>query len=161
MDYAERYADSGRFPRAGWYPDADTGIYPVLDGYAGDQRYAGEPPAPAADHRPARPPELNHDPAYPALAGYLPALRELAGSPAAGPPPGRLARLRLDRWILAGGGLAATVAVLVAFATADGSAAANNAKTADTAKSAHTVMTAQTETARAALSGCVSPAAGR
>ena len=139
MDYAERYADSGRFPRAGWYPDADTGIYTVLDGYGGDQRYAGEPPAPAADHRPARPPELNHDPAYPAPAGYLPAR------------PGRLP----------GGGLAATVAVLVAFATADGSAAANNAKTADTAKSAHTVMTAQTETARAALSGCVSPWAGR
>ena len=145
MDYAERYADSGRFPGAGCYPDADTGIYRVLDGYAGYQRYAGEPPAPAADRGPARPLEVNHDPAHPAPAG----------SPAAGPPPGRLARLRLDRWIVAGGGLAATVAVLVAFATAGGSAASNTAKTADT------VMTAQTATARAALSGCVSPGAGR
>ena len=163
MEFGEQYADSGRFPPAGWYPDADTGIYPVLDGSAGCQTHAGEPPAPGADSRPARPtvdrlpvrpPEVDHDPAHPAPAGYPPMLGELAGSPAAGPPPGRLARLQLDRWILAVGGLAATVAVIVAFATAGGSATADTAKTAQTA-------TARTATARAALPGCVPPRAGR
>jgi hypothetical protein len=153
MEYGQQYADSGRFPRAEWYPDADTGTYPVLDGYPGHQGYAGEPPAPAADRRPARPPEVDHDRARPVPAGYPLVLRELAGSPAEGPSPGRLARLRPDRWILAGGGLAAMVAVVVAFATAGGSAA-NTAKTAQTA-------TAQTATAHAVLPGCVSPRAGR
>jgi hypothetical protein len=159
-----RYADSGRFPRAGWHPDADTGIYPVLDGYPGHQRFAGEPPAPGAHQRLARPPELDHDqahlapvgypPARRAPAGYPPALGELAGFPAAGPPPGRLARLRPDRWILAIGGLAAAVAVIVAFATAGGSTTANTAKTAQTA-------TTRTATTHAVLPGCVWPRAGR
>jgi hypothetical protein len=163
MEFGEQYADSGRFPPTGWYPDADTGIYPVLDGSTGYQGYAGEPPAPRVDCRPARPavdrvparpPEVDHDPAHPAPAGYLPTLGELTGSPAMGPPPGRLARLPLDKWILAVGGLAATVAVIVAFATAGGSATADTAKTAQTA-------TAHTATTRAALPGCVSPRAGR
>ena len=163
MEYGEQYADSGRFPPTAWYPDADTGIYPVLGGYADYPGYAGEPPAPEADRRPARPagadrlparpPEVDHDPARSAPAGYPPSHREPAGSPA-DPPPGRLARLRPDRWILAAGGLAATVAVIVAFATAGGSATAN------TAKPAHT-STAHTSTARAAPPGCVSPRAGR
>jgi hypothetical protein len=159
MEFGEQYADSGRFPPTRWYPDADTGIYPVLDGYAGYQMDADEPPAPeadrrsarppGADRRPARPPEVDHDPARPAPAGYPRVLSELAGSPAAGPPPGRVARLRPDRWILAVGGLAATVAVIVAFATAGGSAAANTAQPANTA------------TAHTALPGCVPPGAGR
>jgi hypothetical protein len=169
-----RYADSGRFAPTDWYPDADTGIYPVLDGYPGYQRYAGEPPAPGAHQRPVRPPELDHDPAHlapvgylpahlapvgylparQAPAGYLPVRDELAGSLAAGPPPGRLARLRPDRWILAIGGLAAAVAVIVAFATAGGSTTANTAKTAQTA-------TTRTATTHAVLPGCVWPRAGR
>ena len=144
-----RPAPAGRFPRAGWYPDADTGIYPVLDGYPGCQGYAGEPPAAGADRQPAGPPEIAHDPAHPAPAGDPAVRTELAGSPAAGPQPGRLARLRPDRWIVACGGLAATVAVVVAFATAGGSPTANTARTAQTAP------------AHAALPGCASPGAGR
>jgi len=80
--------------------------------------------------------------------------REPAGSPTADPPHGRLARLRPDRWILAAGGLAAAVAVIVAFATAGGSATADTAKTAQTA-------TAHTATVRADLPGCIPPRAGR
>jgi hypothetical protein len=84
------------------------------------------------DHDQAHLAPVGYPPARLAPAGYPPPLGELADFTAADPPPGRLARLRPDRWILAIGGLAAAVAVIVAFATAGGSAT-NTAKTAQTA----------------------------
>ena len=61
----------------------------------------------------------------------------------------QLARLRLDRWLIAGGSLAAAVAVIIAFATAGGSAATPRSGTA------------QTGTTHAVQPACVSPGTGR
>jgi hypothetical protein len=60
----------------------------------------------------------------------------------------QLARLRLDRWLIAGGSLAAAVAVIAAFLTAGGSGAAPGYRTA------------QTGTTHVAQPVCVSPAPG-
>jgi hypothetical protein len=60
----------------------------------------------------------------------------------------QLARLRLDRWLIAGGSLAAAVAVIIAFATAGGSAVTRG------------TGTAQTGTTHAVQPACVSPATG-
>jgi hypothetical protein len=60
----------------------------------------------------------------------------------------QLARLRLDRWLIAGGSLAALVAVIVAFAVAGGSAATRGSGTA------------QTGATHAGQPACVSPATG-
>jgi hypothetical protein len=178
-----RYADSGLRPDSTLPPDADAGTYPVLDRYAGYERYAddqpGQPQAAAEEHsftrayaRPANPrqaPPSSHDQdpwsrgprpaALPPLADLAWAQPPSADSASDRGPLGehaqelplaaRLARLRLDRWILVGGGLAATVAVVVAFATAGGSSTATpGARTAQTATT-HTVQPA-----------CVSPAPG-
>jgi hypothetical protein len=152
----------GRGPGAGLRADAETGTYPVLDRYAGYERFAGEPSAQpeAAGERPftrvyARPadprrarlpgdddqrrtgrrgqPPAGRYPAESARAGYPAELPRpdcpAVGYPAAAGLGSRLAGLRADRWIIAGGSLAATVAVVVAFATAGGSATAHPATT--------------------------------
>lgn len=112
----------GRFPRVAWYPDADTGTYPVLDWHAGYERYAGDrsarPGAPAGERPLTRP-----------YAGPADPRQARPADDAIEPPlTARLSRLRPDRWILAGGSLAAAVAVVVAFATAGGSTAPVPAK---------------------------------
>lgn len=171
----------GRDPGAGSRADAETGMYPALDRYAGYERFAGEPSAQPeaarerpftrvyarpADPRRARRPGDEHQrrtgrhgqppagryPAESARASY-PAESPRPDCPAAGYPAAaglgfRLARLRADRWIIAGGSLAATVAVVVAFVTAGGSAAAHPA----------TTRTAATHVIQPA---CVSPAPRR
>lgn len=112
----------GRFPRVAWYPDADTGSYPVLDWRAGYERYAdalsAQPRAAAGERSLTRPYAGPADPRQARPAG------DVIESPLAA----RLSRLRPDRWILAGGSLAAAVAVVVAFATAGGSSAPVPAK---------------------------------
>jgi hypothetical protein len=219
-----RYADSGSLPEGApppdddrlpkgapppddsRLPDADTGTFPVLDWYAGYERYADdqsgqsqagaeEPSFTRAYARPADPrqappsshdqdpptshdqdPPTSHDQDPPtshdqdpwsrgSRPAALPPLTDLASAqlPPADfasdrhslgehaqelPLAARLARLRPDRWILAGGGLAATVAVIVAFTTAGGSTATPGARTAQTA-TLHTIQPA-----------CVSPVPG-
>jgi hypothetical protein len=229
----DRVADGGRFPGAGSRADSDTGVYPVIDwyagyeGFAGDQagdrptaapRTAGEQPfrrvyarpadprgAPSSggepggmrDHgrRPTagypdappragyvgRPPRAGYPdelpfPGYPdelPIAGYLSELPipgypdelPIAGYLSELPIPGypdessladypaevtlarRLAGLRPDRWIIAGGGLAAAVAVTIAFATAGGSTATRPATT-------------PSATGHVTPPACVSPAPG-
>ncbi len=177
-------APGGGFQRGGRELDADTGIYPVDDWYAGYEQYAreqddrpGQPSAAAAGEQPlirtyARPadpreapgsagewPAASHPPGdhpadgHPAdghpgglpLAGY-PARSPLAGRLAL--LAGRLARLRADRWVIAGGSLAAAAAVIVAFVMAGGSAAAPGSGTA------------QTATTHATQPACVTPAPG-
>jgi hypothetical protein len=163
-------------------PDADTGTFPVLDWYAGYERYADdqsgqsqagaeEPSFTRAYARPADPrqaPPSSHDQdpwSRGSRPAALPPLTDLASAqlPPADfasdrhslgehaqelPLAARLARLRPDRWILAAGGLAATVAVIVAFTTAGGSTATPGARTAQTA-TLHTIQPA-----------CVSPVPG-
>ena len=132
--------DEGGFPQAGWYPDADTGTgtYPLLDWYAGYERYSGEQPgrpqAAAGEHPFTRPYVRPADPwdALPPENAPGTTWSSLAV---------RLSRLRPDRWVLAGGGLAAAVAVIVAFATAGGSTATPAARTAQTATT-HSVQPA-------------------
>jgi hypothetical protein len=65
----------------------------------------------------------------------------------------RIAWLRLDRWLIAVGSLAAAVAVIVAFATAGGSAATRGSGTRGSG-------TAQTGTTHGVQPACVSPATG-
>ena len=138
-------SDGNRSPRAGWHPDTDTGTYPVLDWYAGYEGYAddqpGQPQAPAEERSFTRPYARPADPWAAPPSGHGPG--KTGPSLAA-----RLARLRPDRWVLAGGGLVATVAVIVAFATAGGSTVTPGARTAQTATT-HSVQPA-----------CVSPAVG-
>ncbi len=139
----------GPFPRAERYPDTDTGSYPAGDWYAGYERYAGERHKRAGQPdedsfkrvyaRPADPREPR-----PPAAGY-----PMADDPGQASLAGRLTRLRPDRWIIAGGSLAAAVAVVVAFVMAGGSAATSGTRTG------------QTGTMHAAQPACVSPAPGR
>ena len=123
--------------------DGDTGIYPVADWYAGYEQYAREqddrPGQPAAaEEQPlirayARPTDPREAPGHagerPAIGyppgdhpadGY-PAGLPLADYPARSPLAGRLVRLQADRWLIAGGSLAAVAAVVVAFVMAGGS----------------------------------------
>jgi len=141
----------GGYPdRGGWYPDGDD-TSPAVDWYAGYERYAGEQAGQATEAagerfltrvyaRPADPRQgpPDDDPGRAPLADY-PAMASLIR---------QLARLRLDRWLIAGGSLAAAVAVIIAFATAGGSAATRGSGTAQTG-STHAVQPA-----------CVSPATG-
>ncbi len=150
------YADGG-----GWYADGEAGANPAGanpaganlagDRYAGYERYAGEragqPWTPDEDRF------LTRVYATPADPREVPPDDDQGGRRAAGPPAGsslvsRLARLRLDRWLIAVGSLAAAVAVIAAFVTAGGSAAAPGPS-----------MT-QTGTTHAAQPACVSPAPG-
>jgi hypothetical protein len=210
-----RYADSGAPPGDGLRPDADTGAYPVIDWYAGYERfpgdqagdrptaaprtageqpftrvyarpadprgasspggepgwmrdhgrrpaagypddpprtgYAGRPPRAGYAGRPPRagyagqPPRAGYPDELP-IAGY-PGESSLADYPAEVTLARRLARLRPDRWIIAGGGLAAAVAVAIAFATAGGSTATRPATT-------------QSATGHVTQPACVSPAPG-
>lgn len=192
-----RVADGGRFPGAGSRPDADTGVYPVIDWYAGYERFpgdqagdrvaaaprtAGEQPFTRVYARPAdprgasspggepgwmrdhgrrpaagypddppragyagRPPRAGYPDELP-IAGY-PGESSLADYPAEVTLARRLARLRPDRWIIAGGGLAAAVAVTIAFATAGGSTATRP-------------PTTQSATGHVTQPACVSPAPG-
>lgn len=192
-----RVAGGDRFPGAGSRADADTGVYPVIDWYAGYERFAGgqagdqptaaplaageqpfrrvyarpaDPrgasspggePGRMRDHgrRPAagypdappragyagRPPRVGYPDELP-IAGY-PGESSLADYPADVTLARRLARLRPDRWIIAGGGLAAAVAVAIAFATAGGSTATRP-------------PTTQSATGHVTQPACVSPAPG-
>ena len=147
------YPDRGAgYPdRGARYPDRD-GTSPAVDWYAGYEQYAGEragqAPEPAGERfltrvyaRPADPRQEppDGDPERPPLADY-PAMSSLIR---------QLARLRLDRWLIAVGSLAAAVAVIIAFATSGGSAATPRSGTA------------QTGTTHAAQPVCVSPGTGR
>jgi len=147
--YPDRGAESP--DRGGWYPDGDD-TSPAVDWYAGYEQYAGEragqAPEPAGERfltrvyaRPADPRQEppDGDPERPPLADY-PAMSSLIR---------QLARLRLDRWLIAVGSLAAAVAVIIAFATSGGSAATPRSGTA------------QTGTTHAAQPVCVSPGTGR
>lgn len=72
----------------GWRPDVDTGAYPIISEYVPGEEHAG-------------------------------ATRPLAAHPAgAAVLPGRIDRLRLDRWILVFGWLAAAIVIVAAFAAA-------------------------------------------
>ena len=147
----EFFPRGGVYPdRGGWYPDGDD-TSPAVDWYAGYERYAGEQAGQATEAagerfltrvyaRPADPRQgpPDDDPGRAPLADH-PAMASLIR---------QLARLRLDRWLIAGGSLAAAVAVIIAFATAGGSA--------DTPRSG----TAQTGTTHVVQPACVSPAAG-
>jgi hypothetical protein len=179
-----RFADGGRFPGAGSRADADTGVYPVIDRYAGYERLtgdqAGDRPTAAPGQQPftrvyARP----ADPWEASSSGREPGwTRDHGRRPAAGYPDSsrtghsddpsrggwpedlsrggypaevtlgrRLAGLRLDRWIIAGGGLAAAVAVVIAFATTGGSTAIRPATT-------------QSATAHVTQPACTTPRTG-
>jgi len=147
----EFFPRGGVYPdRGGWYPDGDD-TSPAVDWYAGYERYAGEQAGQDTEAagerfltrvyaRPADPRQgpPDDDPGRASLADY-PAMASLIR---------QLARLRLDRWLIAGGSLAAAVAVIIAFATAGGSAATRGSGTAQTG-STHAVQPA-----------CVSPATG-
>jgi hypothetical protein len=61
------------------------------------------------------------------------------GYPAEATVARRLARLRPDRWIIAGGGHAAAVAVVIAFATAGTSTAARPATTQPRRRTSHSL----------------------
>jgi hypothetical protein len=169
--YPDRGAESP--DRGGWYPDRD-GTAPAVDWYAGYEQYAGEragqAPEPAGerfltrvyarpadprqglpDGNPGRPPDGNPGRPPDDDTERLP----LADYPAMSSLIRRLARLRLDRWLIAGGSLAAAVAVIVAFATAGGSGAMPRG-TAATPGSG----TAQTGTTHVVQPVCVSPGTG-
>ena len=109
-------------PADGYLADEHSADGHPADGYPADGYPGGLPPA----GYPARSP----------LAGRLALLA------------GRLARLRADRWVIAGGSLAAAAAVTVAFVMAGGSAAAPGSGTG------------QTATTHATQPACVTPAPG-
>ena len=115
-------------------------------GSAGERPTASQPPGdhPADGHSADGHPADGHPGGLPP-AGY-PARSPLAGRLAL--LAGRLARLRADRWVIAGGSLAAAAAVIVAFVMAGGSAAAPGSGTG------HTATTHATQPA------CVTPAPG-
>jgi hypothetical protein len=162
-----RYADSGVLPYvdSGVPPDAGTGVYPVIDWYAGYERFAGdqagdrptaaprmagEQPFRRVYARPADPWEASSsggEPGWMRDHGRRPGESSLADYPAQVTLARRLAGLRPDRWIIAGGGLAAAVAVTIAFATAGGSTATRPATT-------------QSATGHVTPPACVSPAPG-
>jgi hypothetical protein len=164
-DDGGRVAGGGRFPGAGSRADADTGAYPVIDWYAGYERFAGdqagdrptaaprmagEQPFRRVYARPADPWEASSsggEPGWMRDHGRRPGESSLADYPAQVTLARRLAGLRPDRWIIAGGGLAAAVAVTIAFATAGGSTATRPATT-------------QSATGHVTPPACVSPAPG-
>src|SRR6516162_3983857 len=112
----EFFPRGGVYPdRGGWYPDGDD-TSPAVDWYAGYERYAGEQAGQATEAagerfltrvyaRPADPRQgpPEDDPGRAPLADH-PAMASLIR---------QLARLRLDRWLIAGGSLAAAVAVII------------------------------------------------
>jgi hypothetical protein len=151
----EGYANGGAE-----YPDGED-TSPAVDWYAGYEHYASEPagqvPEAAGERfltrvyaRPADPRQgpPDGDPERPSLDPEGPSLDPqrppLEDYPAMSSLIRRLARLRLDRWLIAGGSFAAAVAVIIAFATAA------------TPRSG----TAQTGTTHVVQPACVSPATG-
>jgi hypothetical protein len=106
---------------------------------------AGYPDDPPRAAYTGRPPRAGYPDELP-IAGY-PGESSLADYPADVTPARRLARLRPDRWIIAGGGLAAAVATAIAFATAGGSTATRP-------------PTTQSATGHVTQPACVSPAPG-